>query len=294
VLDRHDHFYEEGRSGVIYHCLLPERARFSLVIKNPGHLRFASNLPPVGDIGQDQAASVVFASQGATSASLIGSPVLAVEQIDNVRLISSQAEIDKQVSTVESYYAPYVDYLAKMFPASPEFSMLTLFVVERSSSYYAYNDEYGGTVESAYAEPPPYFATFGDGDETYAYTRFYSVSYMLTRSVFGSSYSMLGNNLSQFLILHFYYEGDVAQMRAIYDRDLAASMMRVYDGETGELMEDNEYSYYAATDALIDFYAEYGETALIALLGEMRTQHDTQRALEIPAVSDWIKEQTPS
>lgn len=294
VLDRHDHFYYDGQSSVIYHCLLPERARFSLVIKNPGHLRFASNLPPVGDIGQDQAASVVFTSQGATWASLIGSPVLAVRQIDNVRLISSQAEIDKQVSAVETYYAPYVDYLAKMFPDSPEFSMLTLYVIERSSSYYAYNDAYGGTVESAYAEPPPYFLTFGDGDETYAYTRYYSVSYMLTRSVFGASYSMLGDNLSQFLIMHFYYAGDVAQMRAIYDRDLAAAMMGVYDAETGKLVEDNEYSYYAATDALIDFYAEYGETALITLLGEMRTQYDTLRALELPAVADWIKEQTPS
>lgn len=258
-----DNFY------TILHCPLDKPAAFRLVIDAPGPLNYASNLTRID--------ATTFMSEGTTWVQIIGAPNLQTTTEGALTFVTTVEEFVRLRPLIRQYYVPAFEHLQRFFPDTQH---LTVVALELSPDSWSRWDAYPATEESLFAFIAPRqfdFITAATQSE------YYNLGEPLLASVFGAQRNTVIANIIYFLWIHYIANGDVEEMGMFMESGLPA-------GGTFSYFSLPYEERYRIALTLYDIYSEQGETAVIDLIREMRTQMGTLGGMSADEIADWIEE----
>jgi hypothetical protein len=260
-----------NRSGYFYtgsaSCILDNSARFHLTIAEPGMLQYASNLTQID--------ATTFVSEGATWAQLIGAPNLQTTTDSNLTIVTTPSQFEGVSPRINQYLVPPFQHLQRIFPDVQHLTVVALQLTTDSFSQWV---SYPATQESAVVIIAPRQFDFLASSLLEEY---HDIGKPLITSMLGGQNTILTDNISYFLWVHYLENGDVEQMRPIIENGLP---------QGGFYTSIPYKEYYTISFALYDVYVAQGETVLFDLLRQMRAEIETLNTMSTQQLLTWIEE----
>lgn len=250
---------------------LHDPARIRLAVTNSGDLPFAANLPAVGEnIFEADAVGWIF---------LIGSPRLVFEQLDEVTLITSQADLAR----ARELASVYVNPLRTIAPFFPEADIQGLILMVLG--------EEGGLPE----DTPPV------AGYPLVITQRYSLANMATSPDFSRLFVLRALTADLWRmsggVLDPEYNGPVTSLDNAFDAVVGFLGLYVKEnGDAARMLTELQNATQAQGGinenrlALLEIYVQGGEEAVIGVLREMYLHPDELRALPYDSLPQWIRE----
>lgn len=264
-----NHLQYDENFNVTTSCPLDAPAAFRLTVEQSGSMRFASNLHQVDDN--------TFESEGTIWAQLIGTPGLQTQTDTLMTVITSRQQSERVTPLIDQYYRPAFRALQRFFPEAQHLTVIALDLTPDSWSDWS---TFPATQESVVALIEPRQFDFLSADTADEY---YEIGAPLIKSLFDGHNNVLTENVAYFLWVHYKTGGDTAQMGPLLQNGLnTGSSFRHFSVPFEER--------YAIANVLYAVYTAHGETEVIDLLNEMRSQIDILSTMSSEQLTAWIEE----